>query len=303
MMKYLFIVFTSFTLSFGYSQNEKDIILTQTIPKLLLKNTVDDYFKAKEILLNLEKEYGEFPEHKLQLLSASYGNGDLDFFKVELLHLVEKYGLDIIQLDKRINYYQALTIDELATWFKENYPEKRIKWLKDNFEKLSLIKALDDLYVKDQTLASFATSVNSIQFKDPKDKDSMYEVLINESKNHFAELLDIYKKIGRYPSAKTFALPQSPYFLVETHVLKTPSISLDCLNQIYPYYENAYINNEIDYLVFKNYDSQLLLSTGKQYFGTLKESEVPKAFLDENGKILVADAENLNRRRSRLGWD
>jgi len=95
--------------------------------------------------------------------------------------------------------------------------------------------------------------------------------MLNESKIQFAELLDLYKRIGTYPSAKTFSLPQTPYFLIETHILKTPSISLDYSRQICPYYEKTYLNNEIDYLVFRNYDIQMLMSSGAQYFGTIKK--------------------------------
>lgn len=112
-----------------------------------------------------------------------------------------------------------------------------------------------------------------------------------------------FLKIGSYPSAKTFTLSQTPYFLIETHILKDPEISLTYLQQIYPLYEKAYLNNEIDYLVFRNYDIQMLLSLGKQYFGTIKNNEVPETFLDENGNIPILDEENLIKRREKLKWE
>lgn len=87
------------------------------------------------------------------------------------------------------------------------------------------------------------------------------------------------------------------------HVLKVPSISLDYLKQIYPYYEKAYLNNEIDYLVFRNYDAQLLMSSGSQYFGTLSDDEVPNSFLDENRKIPIIDESTLKKRRKKLKWE
>lgn len=302
-MKTYFLFYFLFTISVGFSQNQTDILLTQEIPKLLLTNTSEDYFKATELLLNLEKESGEWPEQKLQLLSASYKNGDLEFFKEELLSLVENYGFDLLQLNNRLNYYEALTTGELSDWFKNNYPDLRAKWLENNLEKLPYIKALNDLYVKDQTLASFAATINFQDFEDEKTKQVLDFILIEETKNHFSELLDIYKKVGKYPSANSFALPQSPYFLVETHALKTPSISMECLEQIYPYYEKAYLNKEITYLVFRDYDTQMLFSIGKQYFGTLKEAEVPESFLDENGRIPVLDEVHLKERRAKLRWD
>lgn len=87
------------------------------------------------------------------------------------------------------------------------------------------------------------------------------------------------------------------------HALKSPSISFECLEQIYPLYEKAYLNKEITYLVFRDFDTQLLFSTGKQYFGTVKESEVPESFLDENRKIPVINEPYLKERRAKLQWN
>lgn len=268
-----------------------------------MSNASDDYYTAKRMFLDLEKKNGAWPEQKLQLLSASYRIGDLDFFKEELLKLVENHGFDILQLNSGLNYYEALTTGELSHWFKNNYPSLRAKWLENNLEKIFNIKALNDLYVKDQTLASFAATINSHTYKNEETKQLLDSVLIETTKNHFSELLGIYKKIGKYPSAKSFALPQSPYFLVEMHALKIPSLWAACLQEIYPYYENAYLDNEITYSVFRNFDIQLLFSIGKQYFGTVNESEVPESFLDKNGKIPVFDEDHLNQRRAKLGWD
>lgn len=220
-----------------------------------------------------------------------------------MLNLVEHYGFDILQLNNRLSYYQALVTGELSNWFKMHYPPLRAKWLENNLEKLPYIKALNDLYVKDQTLANLYSTINSQDFKDEKAKEILDTIFLEETKSHFLELLNIYKKIETYPSAKSFALPQSSHFLVEMHALKIPSISLECLEQIYPYYEKTYLNNQITYLVFRDFDTQLILSKGKQYFGTVKESEIPESFLDKSGKIPVVDAVHLKERRTKLGWD
>lgn len=300
MKTYFFIVVSLFWF-YGISQTKKDILLTKTIPNLVSKNTSEAYQTAKEILLRLEEKNGPLPEHKFQLLSSSFTNGDIIFFKKELISLVENFGFDLILLDKRTNYYEAITTGSLSNWFRKKYPESRAKWLNNNFDKIPYIKELNDLYVKDQTLASISSTIRSqIRNGNKKTIDSL---ILNESKILFAELLDVCKKIGTYPSAKIFSLPQTPYFLVETHILKTPSISLDYLKQIYPYYKNAYLNNEIDYLVFRNYDIQMLMSSGKQYFGTIKKDEVPKTFLNKDGNIPIVDEDNLLERRKKLGWE
>lgn len=287
----------------GNAQTEKDILLTKTIPGLLMKNTSEDYQTAKKVLLEMEEKHGSLPEHKFQLLRSSYRIGDIEFFKKELITLVENYGLDLIFLDKRTSYYEALTTGELSNWFKNVYPESRAIWLKNNFDKIPYLKELNDFYVQDQTLASLANTIRSDNTLDKDTKEKINSLILNESISLFTELLELYKKIGTYPSAKSFSLPQSSYFLVETHVLKVPSISLEYLKQIYPYYEKAYLNNEIDYLVFRNYDAQLLMSSGSQYFGTLSDDEVPNSFLDENGKIPIIDESTLKKKRKKLKWE
>src|SRR5690606_35857414 len=249
-MHYYFFIVLYFFCFLGIAQTKEDIVLTKTIPDLLMKKSFENYQEAKKLLLSLEEKRGSLPEHKFQLLSSSYENGDILFFKEELISLVENYGLDLIVLDKRINYYEALTTGDLSDWFKIVYPESRAIWLKNNFDKIPYLKELNDFYVKDQTLASIATDIRANTTMDNDTKEKMNSLVLNESHSLFAELLELYKKIGAYPSAKSFSLPQSPYFLVETHLLKIPSISLDYLKQIYPYYEKAYLNNEIDYLVF-----------------------------------------------------
>src|SRR5690554_951770 len=108
MKPYLFLALFVFCFV-GNAQTEKDILLTKTIPGLLMKNTSESYEEAKKMLLGMEEKHGPLPEHKFQLLSSSYTNGDIEFFKRELISLTEIYGLDLIFLNKRTNYYEALT--------------------------------------------------------------------------------------------------------------------------------------------------------------------------------------------------
>lgn len=298
---FLFVIY--FICYLGNSQTDKDIILTKTIPELLLENNEEAYHVAKKLLQDLESEYGPLPEHKFQFLSSSYTTGDLAFFKTELISLVENFGLDLIFLDKRISYYKAITTGELSNWFRDVYPNSRAIWLVNNFEKIPYLKELNDFYVKDQTLASLANAIRSDITLENDAKEKINSLVLQESKSLFSDLLALYENIGAYPSAKSFSLPQSPYFLVETHVLKIPSISFDYLKKIYPYYESAYLNNEIDYQVFRDFDAQLLFSTGSQYFGTINEKEVPDTFLNENGKAPNVDESTLEDRRRKLKWD
>jgi len=112
----------NFFLDLTYSQTEEDIILTKTIPNLLQNQTKEDYLKAIKLLLNLELKNGYLPEQKFKLLSSSYSHKDMVFFKKELLKLVENYGFDLILLDKRIVYYDAITTGEMSAWLRKKHP-------------------------------------------------------------------------------------------------------------------------------------------------------------------------------------
>lgn len=308
-MKFLLLLFL-FAINFCFSQSPKDIVLTKTVPDLLLNNNKADYLKVKNLINRLEEEYGDLPDYTRSLLKYSLEYGDIVFFKKEFIHLVREYGLNLNHLHRRNAFYQTLTQGELSEWFWQEYPKHRIIWIKNNHEKLPYIDKLNALYIKDQNLANLyrmAKEEISVNSKNKLLEQTIDSIFLKKTLDHFAEFLGLIQNIGYYPSSKNFALPETPYFLVATHAMKIPSVSMKCLKQIYPYWEKAYLKGKIDYLVFRNFDIQLLMSTGKQYFGTVQYEEIPISFLEhlnlKNKTVPVLNPEGLKERRKKLGWE
>ncbi|HET8810049.1 MAG TPA: hypothetical protein VFM65_07275 [Flavobacteriaceae bacterium] len=293
--------------NFSFGQTKRDILLNENIPSLLASNNPKDYFKAKNLLLELEETTGFLPQERFQLLNDSFEHQDLSFFKKNLRILTKEYGFNLILLNKGINYYKSLTTGELSLWFRKVYPKDRAKWLRENYEKIPYLKQLNDLAVKDQTLAALWNRINSITLSE-ESKKKIRSIFLEKTISNFQDFLWICKETQAYPTSKTFSLTQTPYFLVTTHMLKTPGYSMEYLKKIYPYWEEAYLSGNMDYLSFLNFDSQLFLSTGKQYFGLLKTKEIPEYVLKMKGlakedAVPVLDEENLGQRRKNLGWD
>lgn len=259
-----------------FAQSEKDIVLNEKI------FNEEDYFQAKHLLLELEEKTGYLPQETFHFLNASYKADDLLFLKTNLIKLTKEYGFDLSLLKPSTSYYTSIVSGSLSEWFKEVYPQARAKWLAENYWKIPYIKELNDLYVKD--------------------KCGKYRQF------NIDELLWICKEIGGYPNAKNFALAQTDFFIVEMHLIQSPDFPLDYFKKIYPYWEKAYLEGNMDYTHFKNFDIQLFLATGKQYFGLLHPKKMPETLLemknmDRNDSIPVLDAENLAERRKKLGWN
>ena len=95
------------------SQNERDIIIQDSLSYMAMYT---NYPLAKKRILKLEEKYGYEPELKYRLISQSFKNNDLDFFKKELTVLVEKYGFQLIYqkgnrtILHRNNHWRTITL-------------------------------------------------------------------------------------------------------------------------------------------------------------------------------------------------
>ena len=147
MYKYLITtIFILLCTSLVSSQNQRDIIVQDSLSYMVMYT---NYPLAKKRILKLEEKYGYEPELKYRLISQSFKNNDLDFFKKELTVLVEKYGFQLIYLKGTEVYFTSITKGELSLWFKEMYLEKHFVWMKNNFDKQLDLKKLNDIGNKD----------------------------------------------------------------------------------------------------------------------------------------------------------
>jgi len=254
------------------AQNQRDIIVQDSLSFLVMYT---NYPLAKKRILKLEDKYGYEPELKYRLINQSFRNNDLDFFKKELTILVEKYGFQLIYLSGTEAYYEEITKGELSGWFKEMYLENHFKWMKNNFDKQLDLKKLNDirdkafLIRKHTNLLSKKLELDSIQ------NSNKYKVMSELDFENIADLYEVTQKREAYPTGKSFALIQRGFIRAEINNLEAKENFERFWLLFYPFYKKAYLNNEISYIHFKNYDSYSYIHHGYQKFGLLNSEDIP----------------------------
>lgn len=292
------IFFLSFYLSF--SQNYRDI----TIHDSIYKNIGSDYKTAKMQIANLEKKYGYEPELKLIILKYSFKNKDLKYFKNELKCLVRDYGFNFSYLKKSSPYYKSITSGSLSKWFKKMYLKNHLKWLKTNFLKQIDIEKLNNLGNRDQLIIKFQLSLMN-KFDDIDSKKKITAVASEYLLNEAMDWYDITRGLGAYPSAKNFALIQNSLHTLQIHNLKYKRNIDEFWKLFFPYFKDAYLKNEIDYIHFKNYDNLSYLNFKNQSFGLLNKdnlSDFLKAKHGDNETIPIKDSIFMKKIRKEFNW-
>jgi len=279
MIKHLFtFIFILFYLSVATAQNERDIIIHDSLSYMVMY-TKENYPLAKKRVLKLEQKYGYEPELKHRLISQSFINNDIEFFKKELTVLVEKYGFQLIYLKETEPYYTAITHGELSSWFKEMYLEKHFIWMKNNFNKQLDLKKLNDIGAKDQLIRKYTNLLSRKLEFDSIQNINKYNVISELDFENIADLHQISNKRGIYPSGKSFALIQRSFGISEIHNLKSKDNFERFWLLFYPFYKKAYLKNEISYVHFKNYDGYSYVHYGYQKFGLLNIEEIPETYI------------------------
>lgn len=282
MLKYFFaFIFITLYSSLVTAQNQRDIVVHDSLSYLVMYT---DYPLAKKRFLKLEDRYGCEPELKYRLISQSYRNNDLDFFKKELSILVEKYGFQLIYLKGTEVYYESITKGDLADWFKEMYLENHFKWMKNNFDKQLDLKKLNDIENKDQLIRRFIGIVNRNLTLDSIQKNKLSKSESEFDFENIADLHQITQKWDVYPTGKSFALIQKSFTIAEIHNLKTKENFDRFWLLFYPFYKKAYLNNEITYIQFKNHDNFSYVHHGYQKFGLLNVDDIPDVYMTEGLK-------------------
>ena len=141
------------------SQTKRDIFLRDSIIKPINYKQVTNkeiYDKTYDLLKKMDTEFGYEKDIHLKILEFSYFHNDLDNFKKDLLVLVKDYGFKIDYLTTNENYYNDLMNGKLSNWFKKMYLKNHLIWVENNFDKLNDIRALNEINIKDQTLAKLS---------------------------------------------------------------------------------------------------------------------------------------------------
>ena len=296
----LILILFSATSTFG--QNKRDIITNDSIYPIM--HNPSNYLEVKNRILDLEKKYGYEVELKQSLINYSYQNDDIPFFKKELSILVEKYGFQLIYLNGREFYYDAITKGELSDWFKKMFLKNHFVWLENNFEKQIDLKKLNDIKNKDQLINIYTGKIINEVNLDSIQKEKVSDLLYEFFFKNISELHQIATKYDNYPTGKNFALIQNDFYVAETHNLQAkPNIERFWI-LFYPYYKKAYLKNEITYVNFKSYDQWSFIHFGMQHFGLLDIDKIPPFFNEKNlTEAPIIDLEFYEKMKKEFNWE
>jgi hypothetical protein len=214
--------------------------------------------------------------------------------------LVKEYGFKIDYLNATENYYNDITIGKLATWFKEMYLKNHFIWLNNNFEKLSDIRILNEVNVKDQVIARLSSEIITLELK-PSDSVKIHTRIKNLNCENLQLIYDISKKNNVFVLSKKFPIIQnrlnnSIVHNFQTNISKTWEL-------LFPLVKKAYIKNEIDNVIFQNYDFYCFLKNGYQEFNSYKIEQIPKQFRKNNNSIPLKDEKEFVKIKSEFKWN
>ncbi|MDR6301655.1 hypothetical protein [Mesonia maritima] len=302
-MRYLFFLFTLLFTTTLCSQNRRDILIHDSIQPILYN--FNKYKEVKRLVLSLEKEFGKEPSFRYKLLNQSYVNNDIPFFKSNLTDLVKNYGVNINYFSENEHYFHAITKGELSIWFKKMYLKNHFIWMKNNFDKQRDLKKINEIYTKDQLVNGQYAKIDQHLSLDSLQKSKLDKLLGDFFLSNVENLKILSEKIDTYPTAKNFAIVQNGLATAELHLLQSSNeILTEYWNTFFNYYKKAYLKNEMDYMIFKNYDLFHYVKNGTQVFGLLEPSPELENFLDKKIDSIPIEDENYKKRiQEELGWN
>lgn len=307
-MRFYTISFLLFCFLKLQSQNYRDRIVVYELTSLLnsrVKMTVDAYQNTKGLVAKLDADYGYEVDLHYQLLKWSYIFEDIEYFKQHLEILTERHGLDAAHFSGLESFYPALFEGELKAWFKPMYLAKHALWQEENFSKLSDLRQLRDLQIREQAVSEYAMKVSSLEEVSPEVRLKLTKI---RAESYFAVLADLYKicrKHGVFPTGKNFGvLPGDFSRLVTNNFSTTDNMERSWL-LLEPYFKKAYLEHHLDFSFYRSYDIYNFLHHGYQRIGLIERKDVPTPLAEEEtmlNSIPVKNAFEANKIKREMGW-
>ena len=285
------------------SQTKRDIFLRDSIIKPINYKQVTNkkiYHKTYDLLKKMDSEFGYEKDIHLKILEFSYFHNDLDNFKKDLLVLVKNYGFKIDYLTTNENYYNDLINGKLSNWFKKMYLKNHLIWVENNFDKLNDIRALNEINIKDQTLAKLSSVMLDINLNQ-SDSIKIYSVIQRLNAENLQLIYKISEKNNCFILSKKFPVIQNN---LNSAIIHNFQMNIDdSWNLLYPYIKTAYKNNEIDNVIFQNYDFYRYLKDGYQEFNSYKIEQIPPDFRKNQDPIPLKDVDIFNEFKKEMIWE
>lgn len=307
--KHILLIFLLIS-NFVSSQNIRDKFITDSISPFYGVDNKISFDKLLKNIIQLEKDYETYePDYRYSmLLESSFNIGNIPFFKEQLTILVEKYGFQVAYMKESESYYKSIMVGDLAKWFKEMYLEKHLIWLRNNFDKQIGLRKLNALHDMDQKLTSFANHFNS-----RLDLDYNQSLVSSQIKAEY-----VFKNLGvlhgvsnlnkAYPTGKSFALVQNPFFIVELSNMQVKENFNRFYILFFDLYRKAYLKNDIHFGKFSDIDLHCFFHFGFQKFGLLSKELVLKSYIKEEYEnrdfmIPIFDKNFSDQLKKEFRWD
>lgn len=285
------------------SQTKRDIFLQDSIIKPINYKQVTNkkiYHKTYDLLKKVDSEFGYEKDIHLKILEFSYFHNDLDNFKKDLLVLVKDYGFKIDYLTTNENYYNDLINGKLSNWFKKMYLKNHLIWVENNFDKLNDIRALNEINIKDQTLAKLSNVMIDMNLNQ-SDSVKIYTVIQRLNDENLQLIYNISEKNNCFVLSKNFPIVQNN---LNSAIIHNFQMNLDdSWNLLYPHIKTAYKKNEIDNVIFQNYDFYRYLKDGYQEFNSYKIEQIPPDFRKNQDPIPLKDIDFFNEFKKEMIWE
>lgn len=285
------------------SQTKRDIFLRDSIIKPINYKQVTNkkiYHKTYDLLKKMDSEFGYEKDIHLKILEFSYFHNDLDNFKKDLLVLVKDYGFKIDYLTTNENYYNDLINGKLSNWFKKMYLKNHLIWVENNFDKLNDIRALNEINIKDQTLAKLSNVMLDVNLNQ-SDSIKIYTVIQRLNAENLQLIYKISEKNNCFILSKKFPVIQNN---LNSAIIHNFQMNLDdSWNLLFPYIKTAYKNNGIDNVIFQNYDFYRYLKDGYQEFNSYRIEQIPPDFRKNQDPIPLKDVDFFNEFKKEMKWE
>ena len=285
------------------AQTKRDFLLKDSIIKPINSKQLLDksvYYKTYSLLMNMDDEFGYEKDIHLKFLEYSYFHNELQDFKYDLTILVKEYGLKIDYLTTNENYYNDLMNGKLSNWFKKMYLKNHLKWVENNFDKLNDIRVLNEINIKDQTLAKLSNIMIGVNLNQ-SDSIKIYNVIQRLNTENLQLIHKISEKSNCFVLSKKFPIIQNN---LNSAIIHNFQMNIDdSWNLLYPYIKAAYKNNEIDSVIFQNYDFYRYLKDGYQEFNSYKIEQIPPDFRKNQDPIPLKDVDIFNEFKKEMIWE
>ena len=285
------------------AQTKRDFLLKDSIIKPINSKQLLDksvYYKTYSLLMNMDDEFGYEKDIHLKFLEYSYFHNELQDFKYDLTILVKEYGLKIDYLTTNENYYNDLMNGKLSNWFKKMYLKNHLKWVENNFDKLNDIRVLNEINIKDQTLAKLSNVMIGVNLNQ-SDSIKIYNLIQRLNTENLQLVYKISEKSNCFVLSKKFPIIQNN---LNSAIIHNFQMNIDdSRNLLYPYIKTAYKNNEIDNVIFQNYDFYRYLKDGYQEFNSYKIEQIPPDFRKNQDSIPLKDVDFFNEFKKEMKWE